>query len=194
MQTPKKVGTLDAVNHYSHLRYATNLFATSQLDLTFFQGVASSATEPCDLTSDAFLPDNQDGFLIGCTVDFVDDNLVAGSQRLQARTQAQLLNLANLELTIGGILVCQGPLKMFAGPGPVMQGITDVVATANAGFVSNASLPAPFVEHPWYRRQGARVRIYTRKAMVIKPADAIASGLLGINVTLSAKTARPVAA
>lgn len=160
---------MDAVRTTNYWSAARSIGADeTTFDKNFFDDGQATYTAPewNDLANPrGILPDDRWGVITGLFVTTVNThnipaaNLTAAIRESWANRALDLYERLNVELYVGGVQICRGPMSMFGSPGPWQAGTPNAglsLATTNSGFLLQ------FTPHEIHPRASIRVRIYNK--------------------------------
>lgn len=157
---------MDAVRTTNYWSAARSIATTdTTFDKNFFDDGQSTYTAPewNDLANPrGILPDDRWGVITGLFVTTVMENTTAQTAAEREKWNNKALDLferLNVELYVGGVQICRGPVSSYGAPGPWNTGSPTagtVCTTTNSGFLLQ------FTPHEIHPRASIRVRISNR--------------------------------
>lgn len=195
----KLVGSIESIDYYAHSRLLASgsLNGTGLLNPFNFFGpdVASGTGTGCDL-SFGVLPDNATGRLRFIGFQFWQSSVAAVDVTANVRCLSVLPQLVSFECYVMGVRAMRGPCSMFGAPASVLQGISDVLNSANnSPFVSGPMSGAAQLDHPIGAGQVLRVGVASRQAVPANLRPTVASELtLGMTCILGVGQSRALLA
>jgi hypothetical protein len=205
---PKRIGSIESISYYTDTQILNDANLASDGDipeLTFFHGHLSTDENENDLGKPGQLPQSASAWLRQVMV--TPFSLERSSAGTAGTTGATRQNQAfrwlesvgyfyKAEIYIADILVARGPICAYGGPGPIVQGVSDLSGVSGAGLVTNAMSGLPMMDHPVHSRNTIRVRVSQRSSLPseCRPhTDSVGNGKFGMHVTIGVAQATAIA-